>query len=185
MSAFSNLNVLISTSWYKICDASKCIGKRTMPSSFSLKRSMTCKGSSWSHHDFSYEAYSSITLLTQEVPWSGQYWLHVSAVFDVLQCMIRDPGLCWISYLMRACTKCWEVSLVHSYSSWLWYAAGICGCWWHGAILWGTLCYRPIFTYCSLVMSCAITDLNHTDSANGLLPDGTKPFPEPMLMYHQ
>ena len=31
----------------------------------------------------------------------------------------------------------------------------------------------------------AVGVLVNTDSGNGLLPDGTKPLPEPMLTYHQ
>ena len=39
-------------------------------------------------------------------------------------------------------------------------------------------------TYCGLVMPYGDIDLGHIGSGNGLLPDGTKPLPEPMLTVH-
>ena len=43
------------------------------------------------------------------------------------------------------------------------------------------------FTHCDLVMpyNVAIEIWVNTGSGNGLLPDDTKPSPEPMLTYHQ
>ena len=40
-------------------------------------------------------------------------------------------------------------------------------------------------THCGLVMTLATLIWVNIGSGNGLLPDGTKPLPEPMLMYHQ
>ena len=42
-------------------------------------------------------------------------------------------------------------------------------------------------SHCSLSKPCGDIDLGHydNDSGNGLLPDGTKPLPEPELTYHQ
>ena len=39
-------------------------------------------------------------------------------------------------------------------------------------------------THCSLLMPYGDIDLGQHWSGNGLLPDGTKPFPEPTLTYH-
>ena len=40
-------------------------------------------------------------------------------------------------------------------------------------------------THCGLVMPYGDRDRGNIGSGNGLLPDGTKPLPEPMLTYHQ
>ena len=40
-------------------------------------------------------------------------------------------------------------------------------------------------THCGLVMPHGIIYLHQHGSGNGLLPDGTKPLPEPMLTHHQ
>ena len=40
-------------------------------------------------------------------------------------------------------------------------------------------------TQCGLVMPYSIISLVNLGSSNGLLPDGTKPLPEPMLTNHQ
>ena len=40
-------------------------------------------------------------------------------------------------------------------------------------------------THCGLVAPYADIDMGQPGSGNGLLPDGTKPLPEPMLTYHK
>ena len=40
--------------------------------------------------------------------------------------------------------------------------------------------FRPYLTRCGLEMQYV-----NIGSGNGLLPDGTKPLPEPVLTYHQ
>ena len=40
-------------------------------------------------------------------------------------------------------------------------------------------------THCGLVMPYDDIDLVNIGSGNGLLPDGTKPLPEPVLTYHK
>ena len=42
-----------------------------------------------------------------------------------------------------------------------------------------------ILTHCDLMMPCNNIDLGQHCSGNGLLPDGTKPLPEPMLTCFQ
>ena len=42
-----------------------------------------------------------------------------------------------------------------------------------------------VLTHCGLVTPYGDRDLVNIGSGNGLLPDGTKPLPEPMLTYHQ
>ena len=42
-----------------------------------------------------------------------------------------------------------------------------------------------MLTYCGLVMPYSDRDLVNIGSGNGLLPDGTKPLPEPILTDHQ
>ena len=45
---------------------------------------------------------------------------------------------------------------------------------------------RTKLTHCDLVTPYGDMNLGqHIGSGNGLLPDGTKPLPEPMLTYHQ
>ena len=44
---------------------------------------------------------------------------------------------------------------------------------------------RPQLIYYGIVMPHVDTDQVKIGSGNGLLPYGTKPLPEPMLMYHQ
>ena len=39
-----------------------------------------------------------------------------------------------------------------------------------------------LLTHCHLVMPCGDTDLFSIGSGNGLLPDGNKPLPEPMMI---
>ena len=40
-------------------------------------------------------------------------------------------------------------------------------------------------THCGLVLPFGDSDLVNIDSGNGLVPSGTKPWPEPVLTYHQ
>ena len=40
-------------------------------------------------------------------------------------------------------------------------------------------------THCGLVMPYGNIHLGQHCTCNGLLPDGTRPLPEPMLIYHQ
>ena len=58
------------------------------------------------------------------------------------------------------------------------------GCPFHLAfIVWGNL--PPGLTHCVLVMPYGQIKWVNIGSGNGLVPDGTKPLPEPMLTYHQ
>ena len=42
-----------------------------------------------------------------------------------------------------------------------------------------------LLTHCGLVTPYGIRYLGNAGSGKGLLPDGIKPLPEPMLTYHQ
>ena len=44
--------------------------------------------------------------------------------------------------------------------------------------------FRDVLTHCGLVMPYVDMCLVNIGLGNGLLPDGTKPLPEPMLTYH-
>ena len=59
---------------------------------------------------------------------------------------------------------------------------------WHHEALWWQHFPGVFFkklTHCGLVMPYGELDLGQQGSGNGLVPDGTKPLPEPMLTYHQ
>ena len=42
-----------------------------------------------------------------------------------------------------------------------------------------------MLTHCGLMMPYGNKYMDQHDSGNGLLPDGTKPLPQPMLTYHR
>ena len=52
---------------------------------------------------------------------------------------------------------------------------------------WGDFsCRRAVdSSSCGLLMSYVDIDLDHIGSGYGLLPEGTKPLPEPILTHHQ
>ena len=45
--------------------------------------------------------------------------------------------------------------------------------------------FLSLLTHWGLVTPHGIGDLGNTGSGNGLLPDDTKPLPEPVLTYHK
>ena len=42
-----------------------------------------------------------------------------------------------------------------------------------------------LFTHCGLVTQYGSIDLGHIGSSSGVLPDGTKPLPKPILTRHK